>query len=80
MPIALAKSDGEIRDCFPIMVQLRPKLIESEWLQQVRRMEKEGFQLAALREDGAVRAVAVLAFLWVKKLGLSKKLRKPDGP
>ena len=58
MSIALAKTDAEIRDCFPVMVQLRPKLVERDWVPQVRRMERGGFQLVALREDGVVRAVA----------------------
>jgi GNAT superfamily N-acetyltransferase len=58
MSIALAKTDSEIRDCFPVMVQLRPRLVEAEWVPQVRRMEKDGFELVALREDGVVRAVA----------------------
>jgi GNAT superfamily N-acetyltransferase len=58
MSIALAKTDTEIRDCFPVMAQLRPKLVEQDWVAQVRRMEKDGFQLASFREDGLVRAVA----------------------
>ena len=58
MSIDLVTSDSDIRDCFPVMVQLRPKLTEPGWLPQVRRMEKDGFRLVALREDGVVRAVA----------------------
>jgi hypothetical protein len=58
MDIVLATTDAEILACFPVMSQLRPKLVEKEWIPAVRRMQKEGFQLAALKEGGTVCAVA----------------------
>lgn len=59
--IAFAKTDDDIRACFPVMVQLRPHLVESEFLPRVRTMEKETYQLAFLRDgSGVVRSVAGL--------------------
>src|SRR5262245_52202219 len=58
MHIQLAASDAEIRECFDVMLQLRPHLEADEFVTRVRRMEGEGFRLAALREEGKVQAVA----------------------
>ncbi len=56
--IASAESDPDILRCFPVMAQLRPHLVEAEFVARVRRMQREGFILARLEEEGAVRAVA----------------------
>ena len=56
--IAPAESDPDILRCFPVMAQLRPHLVEAEFVARVRRMQREGFILARLEEEGAVRAVA----------------------
>ena len=56
--IALAESDADIARCFPVMAQLRPHLVEAEFVPRVRRMQAAGFHLAGLTEDGTVRAVA----------------------
>ena len=59
--IAFAKSDDEIRACFPVMAQLRPHLIDTEFLARVRSMESESYQLAFLKDPtGVVRSVAGL--------------------
>ena len=58
MKIDIAKSDSDIQACYPVMAQLRPHVAQGDFVARVRRMEKDGFRLAALREDGAVRAVA----------------------
>jgi len=60
--IARAESDTDILRCFAVMAQLRPHLVEAEFLTRVRRMQAEGFILARLEEDGAVRAVAGYRF------------------
>jgi GNAT superfamily N-acetyltransferase len=60
--IANAESDADILRCFPVMAQLRPHLVEAEFVSRVRRMHAEGFHLARLEEDGAVRAVAGYRF------------------
>ncbi len=60
--IAPAESDADILRCFPVMAQLRPHLVETEFVARVRRMQGEGFRLARLEEDGTVRAVAGYRF------------------
>ena len=55
----LARSDAEILRCFPVIAELRPHLVESEFVERVRRQQREGgYQLAFIEADGGVRAVA----------------------
>jgi GNAT superfamily N-acetyltransferase len=57
--IALAESDADIARCFTVLVQLRPKLVEAEFVARVRSMAAENYRLAFLAdESGSVRAVA----------------------
>ncbi len=57
--VELAKSDADITDCFSVYVQLRPHLKSAEeLLARVRRQQAEGFQLALIRVEGLVLAVA----------------------
>jgi GNAT superfamily N-acetyltransferase len=64
MTIALAETDTDIARCFPIMVQLRPELRESDFVARIRRKHAESYQLAfAANEHGAVRSVAGFRFM-----------------
>jgi GNAT superfamily N-acetyltransferase len=57
--IALAETDTDITRCFPVMLQLRPHLLEANFVDRIRRMQKESYQLAFLAEPGGtVRSVA----------------------
>ena len=57
--IILAETDTDIARCFPVMSQLRPHLIEAEFVGCVRRMQADRYQLAFLTDSaGAVRSVA----------------------
>lgn len=56
--IALAKSEVEIARCFPVMQQLRPHLIETDFITRVRRQEQQGYCLTSLEDEDTVRAVA----------------------
>ncbi len=56
--IRVAGTDREIEACFPVMAELRPHLAGGEFVARVRRQMGEGYRLAYLLEDGAVRAVA----------------------
>jgi ribosomal protein S18 acetylase RimI-like enzyme len=56
--IAVAQTDSEILDCYPVMAELRPHLQADEFLPTVKRlMETTGFQLAYLT-DVEIKAVA----------------------
>lgn len=76
MPILLAETDADIARCFPIVRQLRPHLVEAEFVARVRRMQREAFHLALLEEDGAVRAVA--GYRYLEKLFSGKNLYVDD--
>ncbi len=56
--IFLAETDAEIARCFPVMVQLRPKLTPADFLIRVRRQAAQGYKLAALESNGEVRSLA----------------------
>lgn len=58
MKLAIATTDAEIQHCFPVMVHLRPHLLESEFVKRVRRQESAGYRLAYAEEDERIRAVS----------------------
>jgi len=58
MTINIAKTDGEIAACFPVMRELRPHLRAEAFIHVVRDLESDGYRLAALSESGRVMAVA----------------------
>jgi GNAT superfamily N-acetyltransferase len=53
-----ALTDTEISATFPVMRQLRPHLVEDEYLRMIRRMQRVGYRLANTTENGEVRCVA----------------------
>jgi ribosomal protein S18 acetylase RimI-like enzyme len=57
--IAFATSAEDIRSCFAVMKELRPHLVEGEFLKLVRHLsETTRFQLAFVAVEGQVKAVA----------------------
>jgi len=57
--IAMAKSDADIRRCFPVMHQLRTHLDEARYFELARAMVDSGeFHVAFVEDGGAVTAVA----------------------
>lgn len=62
-PIRLARSDDDIRRCFPVMRQLRTHLDAGDFVPAVRRQFAGGYHLALLESGGDVRAVAGYRFL-----------------
>ncbi|MDN3640551.1 GNAT family N-acetyltransferase [Simiduia curdlanivorans] len=74
--IKLAVTDAEILSCFPVLVQLRPKLVRGRFLKQVRQMQTEGFQMAFLQDEG--RVVAVAGFRVSSNLFMGKNLYVDD--
>ena len=56
--IGLAETDEEILECHAVMAELRPHVGRAELLERVRRQQREGYRLLALREGSVVVAVA----------------------
>jgi GNAT superfamily N-acetyltransferase len=62
--IAIANTDKEILRCHPVMRELRPLFQNPEqFLERVRRQQKQGYLLAFAESDGDVRAVAGYRYL-----------------
>lgn len=76
MKIILAESDADIARCFPVMAQLRPHLVETDFVRRVRQMQREGFYLALVEDDNHVRAVA--GYRYYDKLFSGKNLYVDD--
>lgn len=56
--IAIAETDAEITDCFPVMAELRPHIRAEDFLPRVKKLEAAtGLRLAYLSDD-EVKAVA----------------------
>jgi GNAT superfamily N-acetyltransferase len=58
MAVECAESDGEIRECWPVLVQLRPHLKDADPVPIVRKQYAEGYRLAFVRLGGKVAGVA----------------------
>lgn len=58
MAVLCAQTDTEIRECWPVVAQLRPHLREGDFVPLVRRQMAEGYRLVYIRSDGVVVAVA----------------------
>lgn len=56
--IRSADTTQKIRNCYPVMFELRPHLSEGAFLSQVERQLQGGYQLVYLEEQGEVKAVA----------------------
>lgn len=54
----LAISDADILACFPVYRQLRPDVVEDQFLATVHRMHATGFQMAMRMHEDRVMAVA----------------------
>lgn len=76
MKITLAETDTDIARCFAVMQQLRPHLVERDFVARVRRMQREDFHLAFVDDGGHVRAVA--GYRYLDKLFSGKNLYVDD--
>jgi GNAT superfamily N-acetyltransferase len=68
----LNKSSSQILECFPILAQLRPHLKQESFVEQVQRQNQGGYQLASLKREGQV--IAVAGFVLSKCLAWGKYL------
>jgi GNAT superfamily N-acetyltransferase len=53
-----AETDAEIKRCFDVMHQLRPKLLREHFVAAIRAQQAEGYQLAWIEREGRVVTVA----------------------
>lgn len=58
-----ASTKEQLKECYPIALQLRPHLEEQSFIEQVQRQIADGYQLIYIKEDGTVRALAGFRFL-----------------
>lgn len=54
----IATRDEDIARCFDVMAELRPHLNKASFVSLIRGMERDGYCLVYIEEDGAVVAVA----------------------
>lgn len=54
----IAESEEQISRCFPVMRQLRPHVLEADFVAKVREQQRGGYVLAYLEESGKVFSVA----------------------
>jgi GNAT superfamily N-acetyltransferase len=67
MKIGVAEKDEEIAACFSVIHELRGDVVQSDFVETVRRLQAGGYQLAVLTDEGKVRAVAgfrIQEMLW----------------
>ena len=58
MSVVIAQTRKELLRCYPVMVQLRPHLTESSFIERVERQTPEGYKLAFVEDAGRVVSVA----------------------
>ena len=58
MDIHFADTDAEIAACFPVMLELRPHLIENEFVRRIREQEESGYRMVYVQTGDEVVAVA----------------------
>jgi GNAT superfamily N-acetyltransferase len=56
--VFLVETEAEIERCFPVFKALRPHLEQGGFLAQVRRQQKESYQILALKHNGEIKSVA----------------------
>ena len=63
MEVTELRTESEWREAWPVMRELRNQLDEREYLALLDEMAPEGYRLFALRERGAIVALAGIAVL-----------------
>ena len=58
MTVNIAVTDAQVEACYPAMRELRPHIDAQQFVGIVRDMQRDGYMLAALIDDGRVTAVA----------------------
>lgn len=73
MNIIECKSDQEIIDTYSVMSQLRPHVVEENYLGLIGEMEGQGGRLIAAMDDGRVVGRALLA--WIEQEAKAKFIK-----
>lgn len=77
-----AKTDIEIQKCFPVIQVLRPHLIETDFVSQVKKQQQQGYKLVFLSDEAEVKSVAGLRILetlgWGKLLYIDDLVTAPE--
>ncbi|MCB1214999.1 MAG: GNAT family N-acetyltransferase [Deltaproteobacteria bacterium] len=60
--IQIAKEPKQVKDCYPVMSELRPHLSLEAFVTQVSEQQKTGYQLAFLERQAQILAVAGFRF------------------
>lgn len=76
MKINIAATDEELIRCYPVMVELRPHLSESKFIEQAHRQQQDGFQIVYLEDQNQI--VSVAGFRILEYLGWGKTLYVDD--
>jgi len=71
-----ARTDKEIESCFAVMAELRPHLVQDEFVSLVRDLEQGGFRLAFIEDENEV--VAVTGYRISSNLFMGKHLYVDD--
>lgn len=70
MKIITAISDLDIARCFDAMQELRPHLVREQFVELIKSMQLEGYELAGLEVDEEI--VAVMGYRYLHFLHLGK--------
>ena len=55
----VAESDAEVTRCFPLLAELRPHLVRDEFVERVRRQNRDaGYRLLYVEDEGEIQTVA----------------------
>lgn len=76
MQIFLVKSNSDIISAFLVMVELRPHLSETQFVEQVKEQMLEGYRLLIALDKGTVCGVA--GFVINRKLAFGKHIYVDD--
>lgn len=71
-----AIKDQDIESCFEVMQELRPHLQQKTFLATIRHMEKEGYKLIFIKNNGEV--VSVAGYRITTNLFINKNLYVDD--
>jgi GNAT superfamily N-acetyltransferase len=70
MSIRLARTEREIANCYPAMSELRPHLLEKEFVDLIKSMKNEGYELAYLQIEEEI--VSVMGFRYLRFLHIGR--------